>query len=388
MSNRRKIIFVNQSVGYLNIDIINSFQEQFDCELITGKIHPLSKPLDKSVTVKKFITYDRSTSAKRIFTWMVFTLQTFFYLLMRAGKHKMFIVTNPPFAPLLGWFYKVVRNQKFYLLIYDVYPDALTQMGIINKKSITNRVWARLNKLVFKKASAIFTLSEGMTKLIENYGRPNNIFIIPNWTDSTYIQPLAKDHNPFVQTHQLQDRFIVMYSGNMGATHAVEKIASLAANLKYDESFHFVAIGEGAKKEMLAEAKQKLDLKNFSLLPYQPAEILPFSLASADVGIVTLSQGAEDLSVPSKTYNLLAAGCVLLIIASPKAELSHLVRLHDCGASFTSTDEESMKEWLLHLKNNPEELQRLKINARHTSRLFTAANADLYKKIVVEQENV
>lgn len=388
MHNPEKLIFINQSVGYLNIDIINSFAKDFTCELVTGKVHPLSTPLDRSVKVKRFVTYNRSTSVKRVVTWLLFTLQTFFYLLLHPRTTKLFIVTNPPFAPIVGWAYSIVRQQKFYLLIYDVYPDALTQMGVVNKKSLINKIWASLNKRVFKRASVIFTLSEGMARLVKSYARLDNLYIIPNWTDNKFIQPLAKEENPFARQRQLQNKFTVMYSGNMGATHAVEKIASLAASLKYDDGFHFIAIGEGAKKGLLTEAKQNLGLDNFTLLTYQPPEVLPYSLAVADVGIVTLSQGAEDLSVPSKTYNLLAAGCVLLVIASPIAELSYLVKSQDCGASFEATEDDKMKDWLLFLKANPNEVERLKKNARKASNLFTSSNAELYKKIILEYDNV
>ena len=78
---------------------------------------------------------------------------------------------------------------------------------------------------------------------------------------------------------------------------------------------------------MVADKK----LKNVLLLPYQKKEILPFSLGAADIGIVTLSEGAENISVPSKTYYTLAAGSAIIALASLESELALLIEKYNCG---------------------------------------------------------
>ncbi|MBK6328486.1 MAG: hypothetical protein IPF56_21515 [Chloroflexi bacterium] len=80
-----------------------------------------------------------------------------------------------------------------------------------------------------------------------------------------------------------------------------------AEALRDREEIQFVIIGEGSKRPLVVAAVEA-GLPNLRLLPYVPATELPYSLACADVGIVTLASGYEDFSVPSKTYNLLAAG--------------------------------------------------------------------------------
>ena len=377
LKSKKKIIFINQVTGYLFTDVVNAFAGNYDCTLYTGNIENTLVPLHKSVRVKRMTRYDRNVAIKRIFTWSSFAIESFFKLLFQKRDTELFIVSNPPIAPFLGYLFHQLRGTKYHLLIYDVYPDVLVNFGMIKKNSFINRQWSRINKKLFSKAETVFTLSNNMATLINNYA-PVKVDVIPNWAHTGIIQPIPKEKNPFAFKYDQTDKISVIYSGNMGATHAIERIADLAFAFKNDESFGFIAIGDGSKKTLIQQKKIEWELQNLLILPYQPADVLPYSLACADIGIVTLSAGAEDLSVPSKTYNLLAAGVALLVIASPKSELANLVSVHECGAHFQEHEIDKMKTFLLEMKNNPDHLLQLKRNARKASNHFTPANAQLY----------
>lgn len=114
------------------------------------------------------------------------------------------------------------------------------------------------------------------------------------------------------------------------------------------------------------------------LLPYQEKETLPYSLASADIGVVTLSQGAENISVPSKTYYMLAAGTAILALASSNSELGLLIDKYSCGKVFEHPKPEAIANYILHLMKNKEELIILKENSRIASFDFTPQNAKIY----------
>lgn len=49
--------------------------------------------------------------------------------------------------------------------------------------------------------------------------------------------------------HQLTEKFVVMYSGNLGITHDIESIVLTAEILKENTAIQFVIIGDGAKRE-------------------------------------------------------------------------------------------------------------------------------------------
>lgn len=384
LNSNKKIIFINQVTGYLFTDIVNAFASENDCTLYTGNIESTNVPLHNNVRVKKMIRYNRNVAIKRIYTWAIFSVQSFIKLLFQQKNTELFIVSNPPFAPMLGFFFHKLRGTKYHLLIYDVYPDVLVNFGMVKKNSFINKYWSRLNKKIYSKAKTVFTLSENMAVLIKNYA-PVRVDVIPNWAHTSFIQPIPKEKNSFALKYDQTKKISVIYSGNMGATHAVEKIADLASAFKNDENFGFIAIGDGSKKTLIEERKREMGLHNLLILPYQSAAVLPYSLACADIGIVTLSSGAEDLSVPSKTYNLLAAGVALLVIASPQSELANIVSVYQCGVHFQENETDKMIAFLNEMKKKPGALLHMKENARQASYNFTPANADLYKSRLKEE---
>lgn len=388
MDKKPRFIFSNQYSGYLFIDIVNAFAEHYNGVLYAGKVDSANRPVASNIRQKLLKKYNRDTPARRIYTWGMYTVQLFFKTLRTSKDTELFIVTNPPFPPFIGMFLKRFRKVNYHLLVYDVYPDVLVNFGMFNKESLLVRYWSKKNSTLFKYASTIYTLSESMADLIRAYNPNVKVEVIPNWSDGSYIKPLKKTENHFASQYNQVDKITVMYSGNMGATHAVEKVGELASIFQNDSSLGFMMIGGGAKKSLLERMKKEENLDNLILLPFQDASLLPYSIPCADVGVVTLSSGAEDLSVPSKTYNLLAAGVSLLVIASHNSELARLVKKYNCGAVFAEDQVTEMAEYLRQLKADRARLEELKKNARVASADFTPENAKEYVRRLNSNVNV
>lgn len=103
MNSYKKITIINQSSGYLTVDMVNVFTELYDeVVLITGEIIYNNSILDKKVKVVNKIKYKRNKAFSRIFTWLIFQIQIFFFILFKINNGKLFFVTNPPISIFLG----------------------------------------------------------------------------------------------------------------------------------------------------------------------------------------------------------------------------------------------------------------------------------------------
>ena len=116
---------------------------------------------------------------------------------------------------------------------------------------------------------------------------------------------------------------------------------------------------------------------NVVFLPQQPEEYLPQVLATGDIGIVSLAVGAEGISMPSKTYYMMAAGNALLGISSPKSELDRLICEHQCGRNIVPGDIDNAVETILYWYENHDVLSQIKRRSRD------AAQSHFDKKIVI-----
>lgn len=370
----KKVVLINQNSGYLTIDIANAFTAKYDeVILMAGFIKPMQRELSPKVKTQKIARYDRTSNFKRIYTWLYGSLQIFFLVLSKYRKFEIIYFTNPP----MGYLFSVILKNKFSLVIYDTYPDALKTIGI-KENNIIFKIWVKLNKRVFKNATKLITLSDGMAALLSKYTEKEKIKAIPNWAGSDNFAPLLKENNPFVKEHGLENRFIVLYSGNMGYTHNVETIIEVAKLLRENNGVHFLMIGDGQKKEKLIQLTKEYQVKNITFLTWQPATVLPYSLASSDLSVITLNDETSNLSVPSKTYNLLATGSPILCIAPKTSELAKLIDTYSNGMCFENKDIIEMANYIKLVAADPILKNKLSENSLNASKDFSKSNAFLY----------
>ena len=113
----RKIVFINQSTGYLTIDIINKFVNEFDVALIAGSIRVQDTPLDEKVRVSYIVRYNRGNILMKATSWLIGTVQLFFLLIFRYKDHEVVMISIPPTAFLLA----PILRSRYSLIIYDLY---------------------------------------------------------------------------------------------------------------------------------------------------------------------------------------------------------------------------------------------------------------------------
>lgn len=371
MTDKDSIVFINQDAGYLMIDIINAHQNKYkQRSLITGKLIARNIKLDSEVEIRKVVRYDRSSSLKRLFTWCWGFVQILWLVKTRYRKADIFIVTNPPFAVFLP----LLCKNKFSILVYDVYPDVLIAYNYFGNHSFIARIWRKANRTIFANAQQVFTISSGIKKVISEHVASDKINIVPIWTDNNFLKPLPKAQNIFIKQYQLENKFLVIYSGNLGYSHSVEALVEVAATIK-DREVYFIIIGKGDKKQLLMDKIGQLKLTNCLMLPLQTVEMLPFSLSAADLAVVSLGKEASGLSIPSKTFSLMSVGAPLLCIAGIDSELAVLINDHQIGKCFGSTEIEQMVDFINLVKSNKDYHQTLQLNALKASKNFGPENA-------------
>lgn len=373
----KSVLLANQSTGYLMVDIVNAYVQsgKYDrVELFAGEINIRPSVPDSSVHVIKTVKYDKSSTLKRLLTWVGVFVHLLWVVWRRSKRCHLVLVSNPP----LNVFVPLFTRKKFSFIVYDLYPDSLFSQGFVKRNSFLGRWWMTKNKQIFAKADCVFTLSEDMKKAVAQYVAEDKIKIVYNWAHNEHMRPIDKKENVFLADLKLQDKFIVLYSGNMGMTHDVDMLVDVADRLKENKTIHFLFIGEGAKKPIVEAKVARYGLENCSVFPYQPLEVLPYSMGAADLAVVTTDAKQSGLSVPSKTYTYLATGAALLCLAEENTELARLTRERKIGRCFVSQDLGGIARYILQMVSDRRLLQEYKDNSRKTSLMYTPENAQQY----------
>lgn len=372
----KKIVLINQSSGFLVADDLNAYCTKYDrvC-ILCGSLSQGVRSVNPKVKVDKICRYDKSSGLKRMVTWIWGSIQVFFKLLFKYRGWEVVYYSNPPMA----CFSALLLRNKFRIVEYDIYPDALHIIGIGDGHFIY-RLWGWLKRRLYRKAERIFTLSEGMKAILTEYGPGEKIKVVPLWSASDDFKPVKKEENIFVKENHLEGKFIVMYSGNIGYTHSVECVVEVAKRMREDKDVLFLIIGDGKKKAELMDDVKKSRLNNVHFMPYQDFSLLPFSLASADLGVITLDENVSKVSVPSKTFNLLAVGCPLLAISNEDTEMYRLISKYQNGRCIAKSQIEEIAAYIRELKVNVDLKQWFSHNSLEASKDFTYKNADIYLK--------
>jgi colanic acid biosynthesis glycosyl transferase WcaI len=335
-----RIIFLNQSLGRLFLELAEDVSERLGSSYLFTGTQPES--LSSTLILRRAPAYDNRTLLTRACSGTLFMLAAIKEILEVRHDVLLFVVSNPPMMPWLALLGNLVRQQPYIVLVYDIHPELLVNLGWLNHGHPLIRLWRWFNRLAYRRAAHIVTLGEHMAHTLERYLPPerfgDKLSVIPTWVDIEHFTPLDKNENPFALQYKQQDKFTVLYSGNIGFSHDISLMVDAAQELREQPEFHFMIIGHGPGKAELEDRVCSAGLENVTILPFQPQEVLPYSLAMADVAVVSVARGAEGLNMPSKTYYLMAVGAALIGLSQPPNDLSAVIEQYECGVNVTLDD--------------------------------------------------
>lgn len=345
---------------------------------------------NENLTVKDvpwYARYNRTNLFTRVFSMLGYFIYVLAKVLFYSPKSLLFLVTTPPFLGLIGYIFKKIRKQQYVMLVYDILPGALIGAGFI-KDGFASRFWDRINRIILNNADAVITIGEYMAanltkKFDVSKTKLGYIAVTHNWADVEVIKPLPKENNSFIEKYGLRDNFIVMYSGNIGATHDMKTLIETVVKLKNISDIKFIIIGEGAQKQYILNSKEKYGLDNMLIMDYLPQDQLPSSLSAADISIVTIANGVQGYLVPCKFYSYLAAGSAVISICKAKCEIADIINSERCGKVVSPGDSEALIEAINEYYEKPGMLQQAKANSRSAAvQKYSRANTQSYIDVI------
>ena len=240
---------------------------------------------------------------------------------------RVLVVTTPPSLPFVAAIATLFRGAGYTLLIHDNYPEMLVAVGKARDGSFIVRVLNFFNRWLYKHAAKIVVVGRDMQLMIEEKTRGLDIPIevIPNWAELETVHPTPKFENQLLQEYGLLDKFILLYAGNLGHPNDIETIISCADRLRDHPTLHFILLGTGAKETWLRRELARLNLTNVTLLGSKPRSEQIVFLNACDVGLVSLVEKMRGVSMPSRTYNIMAAGKPILALTDENSELAQVI---------------------------------------------------------------
>ena len=235
------------------------------------------------------------------------------------------ISANTPLGAQAG----IVRNCRAKKIKFIVWVQDLLGVGIsknLKKKlpvagSAIGHYYMRLETSLLRKSDEVVVITEDFETILAKGGvHRDKIHVIHNWAPLEGI-PVLPRSNRWAREHGLEDKLCLLYSGTLGMKHNPGLLLQLAIRLRERKNVLIVVVSEGIGAGFLNRKQQELRLENLIVMGFQPFEILPSVLASADVLVAILEPDAGVFAVPSKVLTYMCAKRPLLL-AVPSMNLA------------------------------------------------------------------
>jgi glycosyltransferase involved in cell wall biosynthesis len=254
-------------------------------------------------------------------------------LLISKRDDIVFSVTNP--APILVLLAVIKKLNRFTLalLVHDVFPENAAATGVISNKMPLYSSVQKLFGWAYGTAEAIVVIGNDMATIVSRKIKKYNseIVLIENWAETDFITPISKSESNLAKWG-LTDKIVVQYGGNIGRAQGILEFVDCVIPVE-NNTVHYVFCGSGALTNQLIRKVQ--DRPNFSLKAAYPRSDQRLILGSCDIALILLGPDMYGLGVPSKAYNIMAAGKPILFIGPENSEIYNLVKHNNIGWAFT-----------------------------------------------------
>lgn len=300
----------------------------------------------------RFCSFGKRSIAVRLLGGFSFVLQAIVRSVLLRHVDVVLVSTSPPVASLGALVIAALHSAAIKYWVMDLNPDQIVALGLLGPRAIPVRMLEWLNRRILRAATDVVVLDRFMAERVNRKVHVNwKLAIIPPWPHDDHLGEVPSEANPFRRLHGLDDKFVLMYSGNHGPTNPIRTVLEALRLLEQEPRLVGLFVGGGIGKREV----EAIGSPGIRSLPYQPLTDLKYSLSAADVHLVTLGTEAVGIVHPSKVYGALAVGKPILLLGPLESHVGDLLREADIGWQIDHGDIEGAARLLRRLLQAPAE---------------------------------
>jgi glycosyltransferase involved in cell wall biosynthesis len=238
------------------------------------------------------------------------------------------VSTSPPMCSAAAWVISLVRRRvKITYWVMDLNPDQLIEMGLVKPASPLVKIFDWFNRRVLARATNVVALDRFMAqRILRKRDVRDKLTIMPPWPHEDHLEMIPPADNPFRHKHQLDDKFVVLYSGNHSVFTPLRTILDAMIRLRDHDKLRFLFIGGGTGKPEVDETIAEHNLTNALSLPYQPIDQIKYSLSAGDLHLVVIGNEEVGVRHPCKIYGAMALARPVLLLGPDPCHVSDLMQ--------------------------------------------------------------
>ncbi|OUO52388.1 hypothetical protein B5F77_08550 [Parabacteroides sp. An277] len=351
------------STAYILTKIAQRLTEKYDVHIICGPKtydknslvaeNSKSQLLNSNIIIQRVsdTKLDKNKLLSRIIRFIILSWKLSYTLWKNLESNdSILIVTNPAPLLLIISLIKRIRKNKLYVLVHDVFPENTIPANIITSSdSLLYKILKKVFDFAYRQADTLIVLGRDMKEVMKKKlganKRNTDIQIIENWAETDYIMPnKTKNLDMFLANPKID----VQYAGNIGRVQGLINFLHIIKSIE-NPCLRFSFWGEGACKQEMMKYVEEKKIHNVYFFKGYTRNEQSSVLNNCDIAIVLLAKGMYGLGVPSKSYNIMAAGKPILFIGDTNSEIALEIKDNKIGFCFESEDSKGICSFFQNL---------------------------------------
>ena len=328
----------------------------------------------------------------RAFRYALCCFKQIYFSIFEKNIHVIYVASTPPIQGAMAALIKKIKRVPLVYNLQDIFPDSLVGTGLAKKGGFIWKIGRFIENFTYRNADKIIVISEDFKRNIMAKGVPESkIEVIYNWVDHNTVISVKREDNILFDRYNLdRDKFYVTYCGNIGLTQNMDMLLDVAKEMSAEQDIHFVLVGEGAYKKEVENIIRQRDIRNVTLLPFQPYKEISHVFSLGDVGLIISKPSVGENSVPSKTWSIMSAERPV-IANFDENELKTIIENNNCGLFTKAGDKTAFKAAILNLYKNTELKEKMGKNGRQfildnlTKEIGTSKYVEVVKSLLKDK---
>lgn len=249
-----------------------------------------------------------------------------------------------------------LKRAGFVYDVQDIWPESAVLSGLLTPGPLV-RFMSWLERAVYRQADHILVVTEGAREnLLAKGVPPEKVSVGRHWIDDRLIVPAGEAARRTARAaHGWDDRFVLLFAGNLGLVQGLDTIVDTAAALPPASNALLALVGDGTDRQRLQQQVARRGLGHrVQFLDRRPMDAMPALFAGADALLVHLRRSElSRLVIPTKTLAYLAAGRP--IVMAMEGAAADLVAEAEAGLVLPSEDAPRLVEAIERLRTLPED---------------------------------
>lgn len=314
---------------------------------------------------------NKANLIQRILMLIIISFELSWLVLIKSNRRDIiFSVTNPAPMLILLSLLKKIKKYSYVLLVHDIFPENVVATGMISKNNLIVKLIKFLFDWAYRIADSIIVIGRDMAEIVEakiGSSYKSKIKIIENWSELSIVEPILRNLS-YIPKLGLENNIVFEYAGNIGRAQGLVEFVE-ACKLVNNNKVHFLFAGAGALSSVIG--MQLSNIKNSTLLGRYSRIEQGIILGSCDIALVLLGRGMYGLGVPSKVYNIMAAGKPILYIGPKDSEVYRLINDHHIGWAFDWDNINKVIDFINSIRDSDlKEAIKIGLNARRVAEKF------------------